>query len=77
MRIDMQGTFVKDGQMYSNIQVQVNGKQGKSTVAHANVSDSIATEDPANQKGAVNAVITALNLSLDSGHSYEVNGSIP
>ena len=77
MRVDMQGYFFRDGIKHYNIQVQVNQKGGKSTVAHANVSETISSDNPGNQQGAVNAVISALNKSLDSGDSYLVDGSNP
>ena len=78
MRVDMQGHFPgPGGENMSNIQVQVDGMPGKSTVAHATVSSSIMTENKENQQGAVNAVISALNQSLDSGHSFLVNGTNP
>lgn len=35
------------------------------------------TNDPANQRGAVNKVVSALNQSLDSGRSYTVTGTNP
>lgn len=76
MRLDMQGIIPGPPQM-QNLQVQVDGLQGNSTVAHANVSVSIQTNDPINQVGAKNKVISALNQSLDSGHSYTVTGAIP
>lgn len=76
VRVDMQGT-IAGNPVQHNIQVQVNGVHGASTIAHANVSASIMTDDPANQRGAANKVISALNQSLDSGHSYSVAGSNP
>lgn len=76
MRVDMQGTFTQGGYRWHNIQVQINGISGKSTVAHANVSEQTMTSDPVNQKGVVQKVRSALEQSLDSGKSYEVSGSI-
>ncbi len=76
MRVDMQGHIPGPPIQY-NIRVQVDGMRGNSTVAHANVSSSIQSDDPANQQGALNKVISALNQSLDSGHSYTVAGTNP
>lgn len=76
MRVDMQGQIAGQPPL-SNIQVQINNLQGHSTVAHANVSQSIMTNDPQNQQGAVNKVIAALNLSLDNARSYLVDGTNP
>jgi hypothetical protein len=76
MRVDMQGQ-IPGPPIQSNIQVQVNGMHGNSTVAHAIVFSTIQTNNPANQQGSTNAVIAALNLSLDSGHSYTVAGTSP
>ena len=76
LRVDMQGT-IPGNPIQHNIQVQVNGVNGSSTIAHANVSASIMTKDPANQRGAANKVISALNQSLDTGHSYSVAGTNP
>ena len=76
VRVDMQGT-IPGNPVRHNIQVQVNGIQGNSTIAHADVSASIMTNDPPNQKGAANKVISALNQSLDSGDTYTVTGTNP
>ena len=77
MRIDMQGTFVKLDQTFHNLQVQVNGVNGSSTVAHANVSESIMTDNEDNQKGVLRKVQSALNQSFDDGYSYTVTGTAP
>jgi hypothetical protein len=76
MRVDMQG-IIPGPPIQHNIQVQVDNLLGHSTVAHANVSTTLMTGDPANQRGALQKVITALYQSLDTGHSYTVTGSIP
>ena len=76
MRVDMQG-HISGPPIKYNIQVQVNGISGNSTVAHVIVSSSIQCDDPANQKGALRAVIAALNKSLDTGKSYTVTGTSP
>lgn len=77
MRVDMQGTFNRDGFRWHNLQVQVDGVNGNSTVAHANVSEQTMTGDPANQRGVVKKVVSALNQSFDAGQSYEVTGTAP
>lgn len=76
MRLDMQGTIKGPPEM-QNLQVQINGKSGKSTVAHANVCTSLQTHDAINQKGVANKVNSALQQSLDHGQSFVVSGSIP
>lgn len=76
MRVDMQGVIPGPPQR-SNIQVQINGVNGHSTVAHADFSRVLATANPPNQTGALNRVISALNQSLDSGRSYIVAGTNP
>ncbi len=79
MRIDMQGTTTATSTtpVQHNLQVQKNGLSSSSTVAHANVSVSLQTTDPINQRGVVNKVVSALNQSMDTGLSYTVTGSIP
>ena len=73
IRIEMGGPHATDGHAISNIQVKVNAiKQGKDTVAHVNVSDSIATADPEQQIVAVDAVRAALIRSLNERFSYLV-----
>ena len=76
IRVDMQGHIPGPPIQY-NMQVQVNGIQGKSTVAHAIISSTIQTADSANQRGALRSVIAALNQSLDTGNSYTVTGTSP
>lgn len=76
MRVDMQGHIPGPPIQY-NIQVQVDGIFGNSTVAHAIVSSTIQTDDPANQRGSLRAVIAALNESLDTGRTYTVAGTSP
>jgi hypothetical protein len=81
MRVDMQGRIraAPNAPERHNIQVQVNGRnlQGGTTVAHADVSQELMTDDPANQVGVARRVINALHKSLDEGRSYRVTGSIP
>lgn len=76
MRVDMQGHIAGPPVRY-NIQVQVNGIANNSTVAHADISSLIASTNPQNQQGALSKVISALNLSLDTGHSFIVTGNNP
>jgi hypothetical protein len=76
MRLDNQGSYGSDPTWY-NIQIQVDGVSGSSTVAHALVSDEIQTDDPINQTGAKNKVLSALQQSLDYAVTYTVEGSIP
>jgi hypothetical protein len=76
MRVDMQGT-IPGPPVRHNIQVQVNDMHGNSTVAHADVSTSLMTSDANNQRGVLRRVISALNQSLDDGHTYTVTGTSP
>lgn len=70
-RIDMQGrTFGGD----ANIQVQIGG----ATAAAVMVANSVlGTKDQTNQRGVSNAVISALNQSLDTCKVWEVAGELP
>jgi hypothetical protein len=77
MRLDMQGSYPEGSGTVYNLQVQVNGVRGSSTVAHALVSDEVQNDDPANQRGVAHKVISALNQSLDTGCTFRVTGSIP
>lgn len=76
MRVDMQ-TVIPGPPRRSNIQVQVNGVDGHSTVAHADFDRTLATNNLENQRGALNKVISALNRSLDDGHTWFVAGNNP
>jgi len=76
MRVDMQGVIAGPPKQ-RNLQVQVDNIHGNSTVAHANVSETIMTDDPANRRGVKRKVISALRESLFTGRSYTVTGSIP
>ncbi|MFU2319090.1 hypothetical protein [Rahnella sp. PCH160] len=76
MRVDMQGHIPGAVTQY-NIQVQVNGINGQSTVAHVIVSGSLQTGNAQNQQGALNAVIAGLNQSIDTGCTFTVAGSVP
>ncbi|MGA4670768.1 hypothetical protein ACPCG0_13390 [Propionibacteriaceae bacterium Y1923] len=75
IRLDMQGQIPGPPQQ-ANIQAQVNGVQGNSTVAHVLVDWSVANDDPANQLGVERAVRAALRSSLADGHTWLVSGSI-
>lgn len=78
VRIDMQGTFIRNNVNYSNIQVQVNGRQNPSTIAHILFSHQAANiTDFNNQRGAINAAIRALEQSLDSRNTFIVTGTLP
>ena len=76
MRVDMQG-IIRGSPDRSNIQVQVNGVKGTSTVAHVDFARNLVSNDPRNQTGVVNQVIAALNKSLDDKCSYAVTGTAP
>jgi hypothetical protein len=75
VRLDMQGTIPATPALPArqNLQVQIGGH----SIAHADVATSIMDDDPANQRGALNKVISALNQSLNGQMSYLVRGSIP
>ncbi|MGD8214215.1 hypothetical protein [Aestuariimicrobium sp. Y1814] len=75
IRLDLQGQIPGPPQQ-ANIQAQVNGVQGNSTVAHVLVDWSVANNDPANQLGVERAVRAALRSSLADGHTWLVSGSI-
>lgn len=74
-RLDMQGTIGPGATGFprQNLQVQIGG----SSVAHADVSYSIQSDDAANQRGALRKVIGALNQSLNGQQSYVVAGTAP
>ncbi len=76
MRVDMQGN-IPGPPIVKNLQVQINGIGGHTTVAHALVSTTLMTNDPANQRGVTHKVQAALNRSLDDGHTWNVNGTAP
>lgn len=69
-RLDMQG-HTADG---DNLQVQI----GNGTVSAVLVADSVLqTKDIANQRGIQNAVISVLNLSVDTGTIWKLTGKLP
>ncbi|CCY63929.1 putative uncharacterized protein [Clostridium sp. CAG:967] len=78
VRVDMQGTFNRNGSTWSNIQVQVNGQNGNSTIAHVELNHQCANiTNIENQRGVTNKVRSALEQSLDSGNTYVVTGTLP
>lgn len=79
LRVDMQNLIPARGgnPAQQNLQVQINGAVGGSTIAHANVSHSVMLDDPLNQTGVKNKVVSALNRSLDTACSFTVSCSIP
>lgn len=76
MRVDVQGDITNPLPIRKNLQVQVNNVHGHTTVAHVNVSTSVATSNERNQIGVRSKVITAFYRSIDTGCSFEVAGSI-
>lgn len=70
-RLDMQG---RTGGGDANLQVQIGG----STAAAALIAASVqGITDPTNQRGVVNATISVLQQSLDSGTIWSLTGNIP
>ena len=70
-RLDMQGRTAAGD---ANIQVQI----GTKTAAAAIIANTtLATTDPANQRGVSNGAISVLNQSLDSGTIWHLTGSLP
>jgi len=77
MRVDVQGDVTETGSpIKKNIQVQVNGVSGHSTVAAVLVSTSATTADPTNRLGVERLVKKALRWSLTSKSVIEVQGAI-
>lgn len=71
VRIDMQGV-TGDGKR--NIQVQINGVRGSSTVSAALVDPELSTTAiESEQRYIIRKVRHALNESLNSGNIYEVS----
>lgn len=78
VRVDMQGTFTQTGIVWSNIQAQVNGVRGNSTIACVHVNrTSVNTPDPQNQRGALHKVIDAFKKSLYNNSIYTIAGQAP
>lgn len=76
MRVDMQGT-IPGPPIVKNLQVQINGIGGHTTVALALISSTLMTADPDNQRGVLKKVMAALNRSLDSGCTITLSGTAP
>ncbi|KAM9962100.1 hypothetical protein ACTFIR_004986 [Dictyostelium discoideum] len=72
VRIDMQGSFPRDGQRWFNLQAQLNGVKGKSTIAHVNVAQNATTNIVAQQIHVTNTVVAAMLNSYKSGKTYIV-----
>ena len=78
VRVDMQGTFNRNGFTWSNIQVQINNQRGNSTIAHVELSrqcENITNAE--NQRGVAHKVHSALNQSLSTGCTYIITGTLP
>jgi hypothetical protein len=70
-RLDLQGRTAADD---VNLQVQIRDV----SFAAALVADTVLqTEDPMNQQGAANGVISVLHQSLDSGTIWTLTGTLP
>lgn len=74
-RIDLQGVIPSSGGLPArqNIQVQI----GSHTVAHADVAQSIMTDDEPNQRGALKKIKTTLRQSLTTGKTHLLRGTCP
>ncbi|WP_150139094.1 hypothetical protein [Candidatus Enterovibrio escicola] len=70
-RIDMQG---KTALGASNIQVQIGSKTASTLIISKTALD---ITDITNQKGMVNAAISVLNQSMDSGTIWNIEGTLP
>ncbi|KAM9987067.1 hypothetical protein ACTFIY_011471 [Dictyostelium cf. discoideum] len=70
VRIDMQGVFKQNGEKWHNLQAQLNGVKGKSTIAHVQVAENAM--NVAEQTQVTNIVITAMMSSYTSGKTYSV-----
>ncbi|KAK5582031.1 hypothetical protein RB653_003613 [Dictyostelium firmibasis] len=72
IRIDMQGTFTQGGEKWHNLQAQINGISGSSTVAHVNVCENVMSTKTNEQKEVQRKVRNAMLQSLSSGKTYNV-----
>ncbi|EAL73093.1 hypothetical protein DDB_G0269008 [Dictyostelium discoideum AX4] len=72
VRIDMQGSYTRDGQRWFNLQAQLNGIKGKSTIAHVNVAQNAMSNNLAEQAHVTNVVIAAMLNSYIIGKTYHV-----
>jgi hypothetical protein len=76
VRIDHQGSHDNghnQGGKWHNIQIQINGISGNSTVAHVNVHDSLASIDQNVSKIAQSKIRDALLSSFKDKHSYSIS----
>ncbi|KAN0032673.1 hypothetical protein ACTFIV_006584 [Dictyostelium citrinum] len=72
IRIDMQGVFTQGGLKWHNLQAQINGISGSSTVAHVNVCENVMSSRTNDQKEVQRKVRNAILQSLNSGKTYNV-----
>lgn len=73
VRVDVQG---RTGSQQQNLQVQINGVQGNSTVSTALIADSVGeTSIEAQRVYALRKIKNALFSSLNDGHIYGVSGT--
>ncbi|EGC40503.1 hypothetical protein DICPUDRAFT_91024 [Dictyostelium purpureum] len=75
IRIDMQGVFTSGGQRFHNIQAQVNGISGKSTVAHVAISEQTMSSKSNEQAFVQRKFRDTMLKSLSSGKSYTITGT--
>ena len=75
IRLDLQGIIpaTATAAARQNLQVQIAG----TSVAHADVSQSVMCDDGPNQLGALRKIKKALFDSLDTGRTYLVTGTSP
>ena len=74
-RLDLQGVIpaTATAAARQNLQVQIAGL----SVAHADVSGTVQTDDAMNRVGVMRKIKQALFDSLDTGRTYLVTGSAP
>ena len=73
VRVDVQG---RTGGGQQNLQAQINGIQGHSTVAAVLIADTVGeTSIEAQRVYALRKIKNALFSSLNDGHIYSVSGS--
>ncbi|KAK5576576.1 hypothetical protein RB653_007720 [Dictyostelium firmibasis] len=72
IRIDMQGTFQSDQQLFHNLQAQINGMNGQSTIAHVNVAESSMVDGHGDQTKLEELVAKTLIKSAEHGKSYNI-----
>lgn len=72
VRLDAQGL---NGAGDSNWQVQINGVNGNSTIAHAQIVAAVGNASTADrQRNVERSARNALNQSLNTGNRYDVTG---